>query len=471
MSDTDEIDRVFEKLAGRPAPGPEVREEWARETEELYQAETRLVRWVEQGTVRLAGMTWMPEPDPLFRDVQEVTRFSERACDRLGVPRVSVRARKGPRQAHYSPALMEIAVPTAQVGGAWALRGLVVVHELAHHLVTVGGVREGGPHGATFRTRLMHALDVLGYPVQARLLRLALETDAPGTEQETWRTRIEAILRQAEATTHRAEAETFMARAQELATRHAIDLALLSARDRADGRSQGEQPEEVTVQIGRAGQRWLRNYCTLFMAVARANDVSYLLASNSTRMYAHGMPSDITMTVALYESLRAQMISSAEAWMRTGAWKQEHTVRVAGYQLTEGPVHWSTAKTSFYEGFVDSVADRLAESRRRTEQAATAATRGATSTAATGVPGPDSESGAGASADTPGAELHSTALALAAKREKVRAFHEEITARLRPGRWRGNDYVPVARSASATRAGSEAGRRAAVGRPRRQLSS
>lgn len=465
MSDTTEHEQVDEKLAGHTVTGTETDPGWSRETEQLYQAESRLVRWVEQGTVRLDGMTWMPEPDPLFRDVPEVARFCERACDRLGVPRVTVRARKGPKQAHYLPGAMEIAVPTAQVGGAWALRGLVVIHELAHHVVAVGGVREGGPHGATFRTRLMHALDVLGYPVQATLLRLALECDAPSAEQEAWRTRIAAILRQAEATPHRAEAETFMARAQELATRHAIDLALVAARHRADGRPPAEQPEEVTVVVGRPGQRWLRNYCQLFMAVARANDVSYLLASNSTRMYAHGMPSDITMTVALYESLRAQMVASAEAWMRTGAWKQEQVLRLEGRRLSEAPVHWSTAKTSFYEGFVDSVADRLAESRRRAEQAATVAAADAGRTGATGAP-----PGASGQDDTPGTDLHSTALALAAKREQVRAFHEQVTARLRPGRWRGNDYVPVARSASATRAGQEAGRQAAVGRQRRQLS-
>lgn len=466
MSDPTDGDQRLEQPVGH-RPGTGRPGAWQHETDVLYEAERRLVRWVEEGSVRLGGVSWLPERDPLFRDVGEAARFSEQACDRLGVPRVTVRARRGPKQAHYTPALMEIAVPTAERGGVWALRGLVVIHELAHHLVAVGGVQEGGPHGATFRTRLMHALDVLGYPVQAQLLRLALETDAATPEQETWRTRIGAILRQAEATPHRAEAETFMARAQELATRHAIDLALLSARDQADGRPQAEKPEEVTVVMGRSGQRWLRNHCKLFMAVARPNDVSYLLASNSTRMYAHGMPSDIAMTVALYESLRAQMVTSAAAWMRTGAWKQEYTLRGTARGYEEQPVHWSTAKTSFYEGFVSSVAERLAESQRRAEEAATrppssgapSADAAATRTVRPG-PGP-----------TPGAALHSTALALAAKREKVRAFHDEITARLKAGRWRGNDYTPVAHSASGARAGREAGRRAAMGSRRRQLSS
>ncbi|WP_194793098.1 DUF7168 domain-containing protein [Raineyella fluvialis] len=442
-------------------PDPAV---WAEETEELYAAEDRLIRWVEDRSVRLDGTTWIPEQDPLFRDVKEVARFCEAACDRLGVPRVEVRARKGPTRAEYRSELMEIAVPTAEVGGGWALRGIVVVHELAHHLVVVGGKQEGGPHGASFRLRMIHALDLLGFPTQSKLLGLALATDHEAPEQLVWRERIAAILRQAEATTHRAEAETFMSRAQELATRHAIDLALLQAHDLASGGAAeaAELPEETAVVIGRPGQRWLRLYCTLFMAVARANDVEFLLARDSTRMYAHGMPSDIAMTVALYESLRAQMVASAARWMATGAWKHETTDRWDGRRVEEQPVHWSTAKTSFYEGFIVSIGERLAESRRRTEEAATRATRAARTGAGAGASGARGTSAGGPS----GSEVQSTAVVLAAKREQVRAFHEQVCDRLRPRRWRGNDRGPSGWSEAGARAGREAGRRAAVGRAR-----
>lgn len=459
MSDGTDAGERLARLLGSP-PSAATAEEWHRETTELYDAESRLIRWVDDGAVRVDGVSWQPEQDPLFRDVGEVTRFTDRACDRLGVPRVEVRARKGGRKAHYDPLAMQIAVPPAEVGGAWALRGLVVIHELAHHLVAVGGVQEGGSHGATFRTRMLHALEILGFPVQARLLQVALGA-GPAPEQDVWRGRIEAILRQAEATPHRAEAETFMARAQELATRHAIDLALLAARDAAVGGPDGaaERPEEVVVVMGRSGQRWLRNYCRLFMAVARANDVSYLIASNSTRMYAHGMPSDITMTIALHESLRAQMVSSAAAWMATGEWKRERVLQPTRSGTRSVPLHWSTAKTSFYEGFVASVAARLDESRKRAEEVVLAAERARTPSSARSAPLPTAA----------GAELASTSVVLAAKREQVRAFHDEITAGLRPRHWRAGDYAPLARSAAGNRAGQEAGRRAAVGRRRGEL--
>lgn len=470
MTDMASFRRSLQGAGSAPA-------EWAEETTALYAAEDRLIRWVEDGSVRLDGTTWLPEPDPLFHDVKEVARFCDAACDRLGVPRVEVRARKGPTRAEYQAPLMEIAVPPAEIGGAWALRGIVVIHELAHHLVAVGGKQEGGPHGASFRLRMTHALELLGFPGQAKLLGLALATDHAPPEQSVWRDRIAAILRQAEATTHRAEAETFVSRAQELATRHAIDLALLQARDRAAGEAAraGELPEEQSVVIGRSGQRWLRLYCTLFMAVARANDVEFLLARDSTRMYAHGMPSDITMTIALYESLRAQMVASATRWMATGDWKRETTVLVEGYRLAQPPVHWSTAKTSFYEGFVASIAERLAESRRRAEEEAVRAERlGGADPAATRREGTVAGNGA-ASAGDPGsvlpgsAALHSTAVVLAAKREQVRAFHQQVVERIRPGRWRGNDRGPSGWSEAGARAGREAGRRAAVGRARGEL--
>ncbi len=46
---------------------------------------------------------------------------------------VRVRARAGAGAAHYSSARREIAIPISR-DGRWALRELVVLHELAHHL-------------------------------------------------------------------------------------------------------------------------------------------------------------------------------------------------------------------------------------------------------------------------------------------------------------------------------------------------
>ncbi|MFT4201710.1 TIGR04338 family metallohydrolase [Gordonia sp. (in: high G+C Gram-positive bacteria)] len=70
---------------------------------------------------------------------------------RAGVP-VRVRSRRGAAAATYEPGPEGgvIAIPAANPGGGWALRELVVLHELAHHLDDSGGPA----HGPGFRTTL-----------------------------------------------------------------------------------------------------------------------------------------------------------------------------------------------------------------------------------------------------------------------------------------------------------------------------
>ena len=57
---------------------------------------------------------------------------------------VVVRERKGQEKAHYERMRAVIAVPPYERGKAWAMREIVVLHELAHHLDT------GYGHGVTF---------------------------------------------------------------------------------------------------------------------------------------------------------------------------------------------------------------------------------------------------------------------------------------------------------------------------------
>jgi putative metallohydrolase (TIGR04338 family) len=62
-----------------------------------------------------------------------------------GLPPVTVRARRGERAAHYewTPDAATIAVPDRET--TWALRELVVLHELAHHVA-----QADPPHGPEF---------------------------------------------------------------------------------------------------------------------------------------------------------------------------------------------------------------------------------------------------------------------------------------------------------------------------------
>lgn len=88
--------------------------------------------------VALGGVTLTLPPEALFGDIQSAETHANRVLalpniqDRFGAARaVRVRRRKGLHFAHYEPRGAVIAIPDER---QWALRELVLLHELAHHL-------------------------------------------------------------------------------------------------------------------------------------------------------------------------------------------------------------------------------------------------------------------------------------------------------------------------------------------------
>ena len=91
---------------------------------------------------------------------------------RAAVP-VVVRGRAGDAQAHYERAGAVIAVPahrSNQGNAAWAMRELVVLHELSHHLADGPEVA----HGPEFVDRMLTVIDGIIGPEAALLLRVTL---------------------------------------------------------------------------------------------------------------------------------------------------------------------------------------------------------------------------------------------------------------------------------------------------------
>ncbi|PXX65526.1 putative metallohydrolase (TIGR04338 family) [Nocardia tenerifensis] len=85
---------------------------------------------------------------------------------------VRVRSRAGAAAAHYEAAGAVLAVPLHTGGTAWALRELVVLHELAHHL-------EPDPdsvaaHGPEFCNRYLELVDGVIGPEAALVLRATM---------------------------------------------------------------------------------------------------------------------------------------------------------------------------------------------------------------------------------------------------------------------------------------------------------
>ncbi|NEW46086.1 TIGR04338 family metallohydrolase [Nocardia cyriacigeorgica] len=82
---------------------------------------------------------------------------------------VRVRTRAGTTAAHYEADGAVLAVPLHTGGAAWALRELVVLHELTHHLEPQP--RECAPHGPEFCSRYVELVDGVIGPEAALLLR------------------------------------------------------------------------------------------------------------------------------------------------------------------------------------------------------------------------------------------------------------------------------------------------------------
>ena len=216
--------------------------------------------------------------------------------------------------------------------------------------------------------------------------------------------KIAKLLAQAEGNgVTEAEAEVFLLKAQELATLHSIDLAkarhLTVAKERTT-------PVQRTITLGVAGTRGLNTLVSLFGGIARANDITYNIAHNSTYVVAFGFSEDIDVAEALYASLVVQMASAAAQYRKTGTWKQETTYRAPRYEyylVSTGekvskaygdrwgwrsddidqryipgehvPISWLSARLDFQQGYASRVGQRLAQAKRETEQKA-AATEG-----------------------------------------------------------------------------------------------
>jgi hypothetical protein len=259
---------------------------------------------------------------------------------------------------------------------------------------------------------------------------------------------VAALLAKAERTDNPHEAEAYLAKAQHLATLASIDLA--AARTRTAGRERREQPVSRTVSVGERGKRANKHLVELFLAVAAANDVVCDVARNSTFVIPYGMPSDLDVTEALWQSLAHQMVASANAYLAGGAWRHEAYARIE----VVGRIAWDTgdlrphtaqtARAAFYQGFIARLRERLREAR---EEAIAARPS---------VPvGDDAAAGGAADAGAGGASgTSSGALVLAAKAEEVRRFHG-ASSRAR-GSWSGYRGSGHGDRGSATGAGRRA---------------
>ena len=128
----------------------------------VYEAEQTLATMIDRRldfpVVSAFGSRVTLPDDRKFGDLDSVQRYLDAvlALDWVASPRpVRVRARAGATKAEYEFATSMIAVPPHRVGGRWAMRELVILHELAHHL------SQAADHGPAFTTSFLELVTEL----------------------------------------------------------------------------------------------------------------------------------------------------------------------------------------------------------------------------------------------------------------------------------------------------------------------
>lgn len=135
-------------------------------------------RSVDFPIVELAGSRLTLPAERRFASLESVQVYVDavlalnwvrRQWPRAALP-IRVRERAGQNQAHYEWAGAVIAVPLHQRGQAWALRELVLLHEIAHHLAA----DDGPAHGPDFTARLLELVGEIVGAEAAFVLRVTM---------------------------------------------------------------------------------------------------------------------------------------------------------------------------------------------------------------------------------------------------------------------------------------------------------
>ena len=167
------------------APPAQARPARDAQRQRLYDAEAQVCRqlaFAARGarTVEVAGSTLTLPLEVRFGTLEAAQEYVDavRRSEAFAAlfPRAArvplrVRRRAGGRAAHYEPPDV-IALHEPAHGAAWALRELVVLHEVTHHGAQHDGL-PGPPHGPAFAAALVELVGVVVGPEVGLLLTTA----------------------------------------------------------------------------------------------------------------------------------------------------------------------------------------------------------------------------------------------------------------------------------------------------------
>lgn len=153
---------------------------------------------------------------------------------------------------------------------------------------------------------------------------------------------IRALLAKAEGTTFEAEAEAFTEKAQELMTRHSIDMAMLAAHAAGSGAQYGVESRRVHIDNPYADEK-----ATFLSAIAQVNGAKSIWHPSAGFCTLMGFGVDLQLTDVLFTSLLVQ----------------------ATHASSTATAHDKRLRTpSFRRAFLVSFADRVSERLELTRQ-------------------------------------------------------------------------------------------------------
>jgi hypothetical protein len=170
--------------------------------------------------------------------------------------------------------------------------------------------------------------------------------EEPTPSDERALRRIRGLLAKAESTEFPDEAEALTAKAQELMTRHAVDIALLDALDAGPALTGGGLVGTRRVHVR---DPYVRAKMQLLAAVAEANDVRVVWYSGLGIANLVGVRSDVAAVELLFTSLLLQVAQALAAAERSSV------RRTASRQF----------RRSFLLGYAHRIGERLRAARQR----------------------------------------------------------------------------------------------------------
>lgn len=246
----------------------------------------------ERQALRSLSTAWNGGWQPIEL-IRQVRRSTDAPTGRLAL--VTIAADHAGRaastlDARWVAQLDELDIPRVASGtgwlAGWALREEMIWPEQVGSIVTL-----------LQALAMLYRIPILIPPPGARRDHDAL-IDLTSTVKDPMLDRVRALLAQAESTSFEAEAEAFTAKAQELMTRHAIDIAMVSA-----SAQRSERPRTIRIAID---EPYVDAKSLLLQLVAEHSRCQAVFHQRYAMSSVVGFAGDLTATEMLFTSLLVQ---------------------------------------------------------------------------------------------------------------------------------------------------------------------